>query len=201
MIVIGNCDKRLLQIMASITNRYRYYQVWHMLQNVTRSLQSVSGITQCGSYYTVRRNKLKCKYLPCSFVYAFSICHQALTETLLKFGLLDSCTVGNQFVMRKLNNKTISNSIFKGLLRAGQGISVEEESTPPSNLKMCDIKLYTSKRDFKIQASDMKCRVSFADVIFFFQYILTIITLQQIFMILSLILAFSRLTLIKLIQI
>ena len=75
MIVIGNCDQRLLQIMASITNRYRYYQVWHMLQNVTRSLQSVSGITQCGSYYTVRRNKLKCKYLPCSFVYAFSICH------------------------------------------------------------------------------------------------------------------------------
>ena len=84
-------------------------------------------------------------------------------------------------------------------MRAGQGISVEEESTPPSNLKMCYIKLYTSKRDFKIQASDMKCRVSFADVIFFFQYILTIITLQQT--ILSLILAFSRLTLIKLIQI
>ena len=185
--------------MASITNRYRYYQVWHMLQNVTRSLQSVSGITQCGSYYTVRRNKLKCKYLPCSFAYAFSICHQTLTETLLKFGLLDSCTVGSQFVMRKLNNKTILNSIFKGLLRAGQGVSVEEENTLPSNLKMCYIKLYTSKRDFKIQASDMKCRVSFADVIFFFQYILTIITLQQT--ILSLILAFSRLTLIKLIQI
>ena len=154
--------------MASITNRYRYYQVWHMLQNVTRSLQSVSGITQCGSYYTVRRNKLKCKYLHCCFAYAFSICHQALTETLLKFGLLESCTVGSQFVMRKLNNKTMLNSIFKGLLRAGQRMSVEEENTLPSNLKMCDIKLYTSKRDFKIQASHVKCRLSFAVVIAFF---------------------------------
>ena len=37
MIVITNCDKRLLQSVASITNCDRYYQVWHILQNVTRS--------------------------------------------------------------------------------------------------------------------------------------------------------------------